>query len=61
MMKLLGLIVMLLSIYSLDQEFSFSMVQSLAIGVLMYFSEAILGHFFFVQREKVRAEYRLRK
>lgn len=59
MIKVLGLFVMFISAYCLEQSgLDLGLVQAFLIGLFMYFSEAMFSHFFFVQREKVRARYR---
>ena len=59
MVKLLGLFLMFISAYCLEQGgLDLGLVQAFFIGLLMFFSEALIGHVSFVQREKVRAEYR---
>jgi len=61
MIKVLGLFVMFISFYGLQSGgFDFGLVQAFMVGGLMYFSEALFSHFFFVKREKVRARYRRR-
>lgn len=59
MVKLLGLFVMFISVYCLDQGgLDMGLVQAFFVGLLMFFSEALISHVSFVQREKVRAKYR---
>ncbi|QWE09847.1 hypothetical protein [Polynucleobacter sp. es-EL-1] len=59
MVKLLGLFVMFISAYCLEQgSLDLGLVQAFFIGLLMFFSEALISHVSFVQREKVRAKYR---
>jgi membrane-bound ClpP family serine protease len=61
MVQIIGLFVMFISFYCLqDNPFDWGMVQALGIGVLLFCSEALVNHFSFVQREKVRAHYRRR-
>ena len=61
MVKLLGLFLMFISAYCLEQGgLDLGLVQAFFIGLLMFFSEALIGHVCFVQREKVRAKYRRR-
>lgn len=59
MVKLLGLFVMFISVYCLDQGgLDKGLVQAFFVGLLMFFSEALISYVSFVQREKVRNKYR---
>ena len=61
MVKLLGLFLMFISAYCLQEGgLDLGLVQAFFIGLLMFFSDALIGHISFVQREKVRAKYRRR-
>ena len=61
MVKLLGLFLMFISAYCLEEHgLDLGLVQAFFIGLLMFFSDALIGHISFVQREKVRAKYRRR-
>lgn len=61
MVKLLGLFLMFISAYCLGEGgLDLGLVQAFFIGLLMFFSDALIGHISFVQREKVRAKYRRR-
>ena len=61
MVKLLGLFLMFISAYCLEQGgLDLGLDQTFFIGLFMFFSEGLFSHFYFVQREKVRAKYRRR-
>jgi hypothetical protein len=61
MVKLLGLFLMFISAYCLQEGgLDLGLAQAFFIGLLMFFSDALIGHISFVQREKVRAKYRRR-
>jgi membrane-bound ClpP family serine protease len=61
MVKVIGLFVMFISFYGLQNGgFDLGLAQAFSVGLFMFFSEALFAHFFFVQREKVRAKYRRR-
>ena len=61
MIKLLGLFLMFISAYCLEQGgLDLGLVQAFFIGLFMFFSEALIAHVSFVQREKVRDKYRRR-
>ena len=61
MVKLLGLFLMFISAYWFERgALDLGLVQAFFIGLLMFFSEALVAHVSFVQREKVRAKYRRR-
>lgn len=61
MVKLLGLFLMFISAYCLEQGgLDLGLVQAFFIGLFMFFSEALISHISFTQREKVRAKYRRR-
>ena len=61
MVKVLGLFLMFISAYCLEQGgLDLGLVQAFFIGLFMFFSEALFAQLVFVQREKVRAVYRRR-
>ena len=61
MVKLLGLFLMFISAYCLEQGgLDLGLVQAFFIGLVMFFSEALIAHVSFVQSEKVRARLRKR-
>lgn len=61
MVKLLGLFLMFISAYSFQEGgLDLGLIQAFFIGLFMFFSDAIIDHISFVQREKVRAKYRRR-
>jgi len=59
--KILGLFLMFLSYFGLERGFDLSLVGTFLLGLLFFFSEHLFAHFFFIQREKVRARYRGRR
>jgi len=61
MFKCIGIFLMFLSGYSLEQAFNLNAVIWFLFGLFLVFSQGIFGHLLFVQREKVRAEYRRQK
>jgi hypothetical protein len=58
MFKVIGIFLMFLSAYSLQQGFELTLVLWFLFGLFLVFSQAIGGHLLFIQREKVRARYR---
>jgi len=61
MFKCIGIFLMFLSGYSLEQAFNLNAVIWFLFGLFLVLSQGIFGHLLFVQREKVRAEYRRQK
>jgi hypothetical protein len=61
MVKVLGLFLMFVSWIGLERAFDFSLIGPFLVGIFFFFSESIFSHYFFVQREKVRAKYRSRR
>lgn len=61
MIKLIGLFFVLLSTVSLEQGFSLNSLAWLLFGIFLVCSKEIVGHFLFIEREKVRAQYRRQK
>lgn len=61
MVKLLGLFLMFISAYSFQEGGLYlGLIKAFFISLFMFFSDAIIDHISFVQREKVRAKYRRR-
>lgn len=59
MVKFIGLFLMFISAYCLGESgLDLGLVQAFFIGLFIFFSEALIGHVLFVQREKERARYR---
>ncbi|QWD60759.1 hypothetical protein [Polynucleobacter sp. MWH-UH35A] len=58
MIKFIGIFFMFLSWMGLDRGFSFSLVLFFLLGFFLVCSQGIFAHMMFVQREKVRAQYR---
>ena len=58
MIRFIGIFLMFLCFWSLERGFSFSAVLWFFFGLFLVFSQGIFGHLMFVQREKVRAQYR---
>jgi hypothetical protein len=60
-MKWLGFILIFVSCYSFEQgQYSAKLVMMFLLGLLMVFSKPLIEHLFFVEREKVRSQYRYR-
>jgi hypothetical protein len=60
MIRLIGLFVMLLSGYGLEQAFDLQLALIFLFGLFLVCSEGIFGHIMFVEREKVRSHYHRR-
>lgn len=61
MLKFLGLFVMFISFYGLQNGgFDLGLIGGFLVGLLLFLSEALIAHVVFIQREKVRARYRRR-
>lgn len=58
MFKFIGIFLIFLSAYSLQQGFELTLVLWFLFGLFLVFSQAIGAHLLFIQREKVRARYR---
>jgi len=58
MIRLIGLFVMLLSGFGLEQAFDLQLALIFLFGLFLVCSEGIFGHLMFVEREKVRSHYR---
>jgi len=55
MVRMIGLFLMCLSVYCLQKfPMDLSMLQAFCIGLFLFFSEALLGHFFFIPHEETR-------
>lgn len=61
MIRLLGLLFVFLSCYSLSQQFDIKSFGMLIFGLFLICSEGIFAHLMFVEREKVRARYRSKR
>ena len=60
-MKWLGFLLIFVSCYSFEQgEYSAKLILIFLLGLLMLFGKPLIEHLFFVQREKVRSQYRKR-
>ena len=57
-MKFIGVLLMFFSALALDHGFTFSLLGWFLFGLFLVGSREIVGHFFFIEREKVRAKYR---
>lgn len=57
MIRLIGLFVMLLSGYGLEQAFDLQLALIFLFGLFLVCSEGIFGHIMFIEREKVRNHY----
>jgi hypothetical protein len=61
MIKLIGIFFMFLSFMGLSQGFNLSLAGWFLFGLFLVCSKEIFGHLFFIEREKVRAQYRRQK
>ncbi len=61
MIKFIGIFLMFLSAMGLDKGFSVSLLIWFLFGLFLVCSQGIFGHLMFVERQKVRAEYRRRR
>ena len=61
MVKLLGLFFVLIGAYGLNQQINWISLGQCAFGVFLVCSKEIFGHLLFIEREKVRAQYRRQK
>jgi hypothetical protein len=61
MIKFLGMFTVFLACYGLSIEFDLKLVGQLIFGILLICSEGLFSHVIFVEREKVRSEYRSRR
>ena len=60
-MKLLGFFLIFLTCYNFEQGyFSLKDIAIFLLGLLLVFGKPVFEHLFFIQREKVRAQYRSR-
>jgi hypothetical protein len=61
MLKFIGIFLMFLSGLGLSQAFSLSLAIWFLFGLFLVCSQGIFGHLMFIEREKVRAQYRRQK
>ena len=61
MIKFIGIFFMFISAMGLERGFSLSLALWFLLGLFLVCSQGIFGHILFVQREKVRAQYRRRR
>lgn len=61
MLKFIGIFLMFLSGLGLAQAFSLSLAIWFLFGLFLVCSQGIFGHLMFIEREKVRAQYRRQK
>jgi len=61
MIKLIGIFLVFLSAMALERGFSVSLLIWLFFGLFLICSQGIFDHLLFVEREKVRAQYRRRR
>jgi len=60
--KWLGFLLILLGGYSLEQgEYTFKDIAIFGLGILMVCGKPLFDHLFFIEREKVRAQYRSKR
>ena len=61
-MKWLGFLLIFLSCYNFEQgEYSAKLIFMFLLGVLMVCGRPLIEHLFFVEREKVREQFRRRR
>lgn len=61
MIRFIGIFLMFISALALERGFSVSLVLWFLLGLFLVCSQGIFGHLMFVEREKVRAQYRRRR
>lgn len=61
MIKFIGIFLMFLCFWSLERGFSFSAILWFLIGLFLVFSQGIFSHLMFVEREKVKTQYRRKR
>jgi len=61
MIKFIGIFFMFIAWASLSNGFNLSLALWFLFGLFLVCSQSIFGHLLFVEREKVRAQYRRRK
>ncbi len=61
MIRFIGIFLMFIAWVSLSNGFSLSLALWFLFGLFLVCSQGIFGHLMFVEREKVRAQYRSRK
>lgn len=61
MIKVLGLFFVLIGVNGLNQEINLISLCQCIFGVFLVCSRGIFGHILFIEREKVRAQYRRSK
>ena len=60
-MKWLGFILIFISSYNFEQgQYSVKLLSFFFLGLLLVFGKPLIDHLFFVEREKVRSQYRYR-
>jgi hypothetical protein len=60
-MKWLGFILIFVSFYNFEQgQYSAKLLLFFILGLLLVFGKPLIGYLFFVEREKVRSQYRYR-
>jgi len=61
MIKFIGIFFMFIAWASLSNGFSLSLALWFLFGLFLVCSQGIFGHLLFVERERVRAQYRRRR
>lgn len=61
MIRFIGIFLVFLSLMGLERGFRLSLLVWLLFGLFLVCSQGIFGHLMFVEREKVRAQYRRRR
>jgi len=61
MIKFIGILLMFIAWASLSNGFSLSLVLWFLLGLFLVCSQGIFSHLLYIERQKVRAQYRRRK
>ena len=61
MFKVLGMFLVFVSWFGLNNGFDIKLIGSLFFGIFLICSEGLFGHLMFMEREKVRSRYRGRR
>lgn len=61
MVKLIGLFFVLIGVNGLHYQFNLASLSQCIFGVFLVCSQGLFSHLMFVEREKVKAQYRRRK
>jgi len=58
MIKFIGIFFMFISVLALQHGFAINLVLWFLLGLFLVFSRGIFGHILFIERQKVRSQYR---